>query len=215
MLWQCRSQVHPTSAPYSPNSFKPRKLSTVMPLPPFNAEGLFPDGVHPATEDELKERCVDPFTTSRTRQPVFDGLCRYRSHLGGLRLNITQWVNGSFTDETRMDPDDIDLVNFVSANEINAIPEADRPRAAELLNGCGATKSAYSCHTFLEIVFPPGHPFEPVFERQRLYWRKWWATPQDYSKPPVKSPAPHRGSKGIILMTVGSPTAAPTINAKL
>ena len=186
-----------------------------MPLPTFNAEGLLPDGVHPATEDELKERCVDPFPTSRTRQPVFDGFCRYRSDLGGLGLNITQWVDGSFTDESRIDPDDIDLVNFVSANEINAIPAPDRSRASALLNGRGATKAAYSCHTFLETVFPPGHLFEPVFERQRLYWRKWWSTPQDYSKPPVKTPAPHRGSKGIILMTVGTPTAAPTINTNL
>lgn len=186
-----------------------------MPLPTFNAEGLLPDGVHPATEDELKERCVDPFTTSRTRQPVFDGFCRYRSDLGGLGLNITQWVDGSFTDESRIDPDDIDLVNFVSANEINAIPAPDRPRAAALLNGRDATKAAYSCHTFLGTVFPPGHLFEPVFERQRLYWRKWWSTPQDYSKPPVKAPAPLRGSKGIILMTVGAPAAAPTINTNL
>ncbi len=186
-----------------------------MPLPPFNSRGLLPDGVHAATEDELKERCVDPFPTSRTRQPVFDGFCRYRSDLGGLSLNITQWVDGSFTDESRIDPDDIDLVNFVSANEINAISAPDRSRAAALLNGRGATKAAYSCHTFVATVFPPGHPFEPMFERQRLYWRKWWSTPQDYSKPPVKTPAPHRGSKGIVLMTIGTPTAAPTINTSL
>jgi hypothetical protein len=186
-----------------------------MPLLPLNREGLLPEGVHPATEDELKERCVDPFPTSRTRKPVFDGFCRYRRDLSGLGLNITQWVDGSFTDGNRLDPDDIDLVNFVSASEINAIPAPDRPHATALLNGRGATKADYSCHTFLETVFPPGHVFEPIFERQRLYWRKWWAMPQDYSKPPVKTPAPHRGSKGIVLMTVGTPTAAPTINTNL
>lgn len=186
-----------------------------MPLPPFNAKGLLPDGIHPATEGEFKERCVDPFTTSRTRQLVFDGLCRYRKDLTGLGVNITQWVDGSFTDESRVDPEDIDLVNFVSAHEINAIPAPHQPRAAALLNGRDVTKSTYSCHTFLETVFPPGHPFEPVGERQRLYWRKWWSTPQDYSKPPVKTPAPHRGSKGIVAMTVGAPSAAPTINPNL
>ena len=186
-----------------------------MLLPAFNAEGLLPDGVHPATEDDFKERCVDPFTTSRTRQPVFDGFCRYRSDLGGLGLNITQWIDGSFTDKSRIDPDDIDLVNFVSANEINAIPATDRPRATALLSGGNATKAAYSCHTFLETFFPPGHPFEPAFENQRRYWRKWWATPQDYSQPPVKTPAPHRGSKGIVLMTIGTSAAAPNINTNL
>lgn len=186
-----------------------------MSLPTFTSQGLLPDGVHPATEDELKERCVDPFPMSRTRQTVFDGFCRYRSDLSGLGLNITQWVDGSFTDETRLDPDDIDLVNFVSASEVNAIPTQDQARAASLLNGRDATKSAYSCHSFLETVFPAGHLFEPIFERQRLYWRRWWSTPQDYSKPPAKTPAPHRGSKGIVLMNVGTTTSAPTVNTNL
>jgi hypothetical protein len=186
-----------------------------MSLPIFTKQGLLPDGVHPATEDELKERCVAPFLASRTRLAVFDGFCRYRSALSGLGVNITQWVDGSFTDETRVDPDDVDLVNFVSADEVNAISASDRPRVNELLNGRDATKAAYSCHTFLEIVFPAGHPFEPSFERQRLYWRRWWSTPQDYSKPPIKTPAPHRGRKGIVLMNVGSPTAAPSINSNL
>jgi len=186
-----------------------------MSLPTFTVNGILPDGVHAASEDDLEERCVDPFPTSRTRHPVFQGFCRYRSDLNGLGLNITQWVDGSFTDETRLDPDDIDLVNFVSAIEINAIPPPNRSSAAALLNGRETTKTTYSCHTFLETVFPTGHPFEPIFERPRLFWRKWWATSQDYTKPPVKTPAPLRGSKGIVLMTVGTPTSAPTINHKL
>lgn len=186
-----------------------------MPLPNFTTEGLLPDGVHPATEDELKERCVDPFATSRTRQPVFNGFCRYRNELVGLGLNVTQWVDGSFTDETRVDPDDIDLVNFVDAAEVNAIAALERPRAAALLNGRDATKTSYSCHSFLEIVFPAGHIFAAKFEQKRLYWRRWWSTPQDYSKPPMKTPAPHRGSKGIVLMTVGSSAQAPAINTNL
>jgi hypothetical protein len=186
-----------------------------MPLPTFTADGLLPDGVHPATEDELKERCVDPFPASRTRQPVFDGFRRYRNDLNGLGLNITQWVDGSFVDESRLDPDDIDLVNFVGAAELNAIPVADQPRAAALLDGRDATKGAYSCHTFLEVTFPPGHPFAPIREQRRREWRHCWAMPQDYSKPPVKTPAPHRGRKGFLSMVVGNPALAPTINTNL
>lgn len=186
-----------------------------MTLPTFNAEGLLPDGVHPAIEEELKERCVDPFATSRTRQPVFDGFRRYRNDLSSLGLNITQWVDGSFVDESRLEPDDIDLVNFVNAAEVNAISVADRPRATALLDGREATKGTYSCHTFLEIVFPPGHPFAPNCEQQRRYWRHFWAMPQDYSKPPVKTPAPNRGRKGFLSMVVGNPALAPTINTNL
>jgi hypothetical protein len=186
-----------------------------MSLPTFTAEGLLPDGVHPATEDELKERCVDPFPTSRTRQPVFDGFCRYRADLSGLGLNITQWADGSFMDSTRLDPDDIDLVNFISEAEVNSIPVANRPRAAALLDGRDATKTSYSCHTFLEIAFPPGHPFAPICEQQRRQWRHFWGMPQDYSKPPVKTPAPHRGRKGFVSMVVGDSVLAPNINTNL
>jgi hypothetical protein len=186
-----------------------------MSLPDFNTEGLLPDGVHPSTEDELKERCVDPFTTSRTRQPVFDGFCLYRNALNSLGLNITQWVDGSFVDESRIDPDDIDLVNFVGADELNAIPVADRPRVAALLDGRDTTKVAYSCHTFLEVAFPPGHPFALIQEQRRREWRHCWAMPQDYSRPPIKTPAPYRGRKGFLSMVVGNSSLAPTISTNL
>jgi hypothetical protein len=183
-----------------------------MPLPSFNAEGVLPNGVHHATEAEVRERLVDSFPTSASRQPIFEGFCRYRVDLSGLGLNVTQWVDGSFTDATRLDPDDIDLVNYVSADEVNAIPAPDRARAVALLNGRENTKATYSSHTFLETVFPAGHPFEPLFENRRVYWRKWFAIPQDYSKPPNKTPAPHRGAKGIVSMTVGTTPSAPKIN---
>ena len=183
-----------------------------MPLPAFSSEGLLPDGVHPATEADLRSRCVDQFPASVMRGPVLDGFLRYRADVGRLGINITQWVDGSFTDATRLDPDDIDLANFASADEINALSAAAQHSAALLLNGRKCTKTSYSCHTFLLIFFPPGHPFAPNFEVQRRYWRDWFATPQDYSKPPLKTPAPHRGRKGIVHMTVGDPASAPQVN---
>ena len=91
----------------------------------------------------------------------------------------------------------------------------ERTVAGMLLGAGRATTAGYSCHTFLEIVFPPGHPYETAFEQRRLYWRHWFSTPQDYSNPPSKVPAPHRGRKGIVEMTVGDSAAAPAINPNL
>lgn len=185
-----------------------------MPLPNFTIEDLLPPGVHAATEIDVQERCVDPFPDSLTRRDIYEGFCGYRRDLEALGVNLTQWVDGSFTDRTRLDPEDIDLVNFAKSSEISGLDVTNQTRAVELLNGREQTKAAYSCHTFLVVIFPLGHPLESHFEGQRKYWRQVWSTPQDYSKPPVKSPAPHRGSKGIIAMTVGDNAKAPTIETR-
>lgn len=186
-----------------------------MPLPDFDVNNLLPSGVHFATEAEVKERCVDPFPTSVTRSQVFDGLCNYRRDIEALGFNVTQWVDGSFTDRSRLDPEDIDLVNYLKANEVNSIPAGSRDRVRALLNGREGTKTQYLCHTFLEFVFPLGHPLEPFAEKRRKEWRKFWATPQDYSNPAVKTPAPHRGNKGIIEMKIGDAARAPAIDSTL
>jgi hypothetical protein len=182
-----------------------------MSLPDFNSQGLLPEGIHRASEDEVKERCVDAFPESRSRRTIFDGLCRYRAAASALSLNITQWVNGSFTDQTRMNPEDVDLVNYVLADDLKHLTPAEENAVEALLNGFETTKPKYRCHSFLEIVFPPGHGFEADFEGQRRYWSSLWSTPQDYSQPPEKKEAPHRGKKGILLMTVGDADLAPNI----
>lgn len=186
-----------------------------MPLPEFQPNGLLPEGVHPATEDELKARCVAPFATSRTRPNLFEGFQRYRQELDSLYLDVTQWVDGSFVDQTRLDPDDIDIVNFVDSSGLQNIPVDDQPKASQLLSGGETTKAEYHCHTYLVIAFPAEHPFAENFDERRRYWRKWWSRPQDYSSPPSKRPAPHRGPKGFVAMTVGSEAAAPRIQTDL
>jgi hypothetical protein len=185
-----------------------------MPLPAFTAKGLLPDGVHPATEAELKDRCVDPFPGSKTRADIFAGFVRYRQAVAGFGLNVTQWVDGSFVDSTRVNPEDVDVVNFAHATEVNNLPPAMRVGVTNtLLNAKESTQPVYSTHTFLEIRFPTGHVFAAGAEAQRIYWRRWFATPQDYSHYSVKRPAPQRGRKGIVQMTIGNPTLAPAIAA--
>jgi hypothetical protein len=184
-----------------------------MALPDFNSNDLIPDGVHTATKADFEQRFVTPFPNSVTRQVIFDGLVRYQADLVALGLDITQWIDGSMVDRSRLDPDDVDLVNFLDESTANAVPPSLQARAADLLDGRDVTKVHYHCHTFLEIVFPHGHQFALMFEQRRQYWRKWWAMPQDYSNPPLKTQAPSRGSKGFVAMTVGNnPASAPNVN---
>jgi hypothetical protein len=182
-----------------------------MSLPDFNHQGLLPEGLHRASEDEVRERCVESFPESNSRHAVFDGFCRYRAAAATLGLNITQWVNGSFTDKTRLDPEDVDLVSFVRSEELTHLTTTEEAGIQTLLNGFETTKLEFRCHSFLEIQFPPEHEFAAQSEGQRRYWSALWSTPQDYSQPPEKKPAPQRGKKGIVSMTVGNPHFAPDI----
>ncbi len=182
-----------------------------MPLPELNRQGLLPEGVHPAVEDDLKARFVDPYPASSTRQKIYGNFCRYRVDVADLGLCVTQWVDGSFVDGTKLDPDDVDVINYCESSALNALDAAVQKRIQPLLNGHGSTKDGYNTHTFLEIRFAAGHPFSAAFDAQRKYWRDWFSRPQDYSGT-EKRPAPWRGRKGIVQMSIGKPSHCPVIS---
>jgi hypothetical protein len=137
-----------------------------MSLPDFNTEGLLPDGVHPATEDELKERCVDSFTLSRSRNVIFQGLCTYRQELASLGICATQWIDGSFVDQKRRDPEDVDLVNFCDQAFINSLPVTSQQRIGEIIGAGSKTIQTHHCHTFVVMKYPDGHPMASKFEEK-------------------------------------------------
>lgn len=182
-----------------------------MPLPFYGPNGLLPDGVHAATTQELESRCVSPFPTSMTRAGIFTAFTSYQDALAVLGLNVTQWVDGSFVDQSRLDPEDVDVVNFCDSANLNTVSAAHGTSIIALLNGGKATQATYKTHTFLRVHFPAGHVMGANFEAQRKYWRDWFATPQDYTGP-AKVPAPHRGRKGIVQMSVGNATLCPTVS---
>jgi hypothetical protein len=183
-----------------------------MPLPDFGPNGLLPDGVHPATRQDLEGRCVTPFAASTTRAGIFTAFSGYQDAVAGLGLNVTQWVDGSYVDQSRLDPEDVDVVNFADSADLNAAAATEGgSQITAFLGGREATKIAYRTHSFLVVHFPDGHALAGSFEPQRKYWRKWLATPQDYTGP-LKVPAPHRGRKGIVQMTVGNAILCPAVS---
>ena len=182
-----------------------------MPLPELNQQGLLPEGVHPAEEEDLKARFVTPFASSAKRQKIYRKFTRYRADVAAIRLCVTQWVDGSFVDGTRLDPDDVDVVNYCESSALNDMDPSVQKRIWLLLNGRDSTKTEYDTHTFLEIRFPVGHPFAASFDAHRKYWRDWFSRPQDYTGI-VKVPAPWRGRKGIVQMSIGDPSLCPVIS---
>lgn len=182
-----------------------------MGLPKFNEYGLLPDGVHQTTLAEFKERFVEEFSDSDRRDKVCTGLVRYQNDIETSGVHATQWIDGSFIDQTRAQPEDVDLVNFCDSANINSVDARIRSQVTDLLVGGESTKAAYHTHTFLVVRFPPGHKYEARFEAMRKYWRDWFAVPQDYSQT-HKTPAPWRGSKGIVQMSVGDANLCPFVS---
>ena len=182
-----------------------------MPLPRFGQNDLLPDGVHFANETDLYDRCVREFAASTTRAKIYGNLIQYQKAIVSVGLHATQWVNGSFVDRARIDPEDVDLVNFLDASELNELSRNFQNQATQLLNGLTATKKAFDTHSFLVVKFPSGHPLEAQFERARQYWRRWFATAQAYSGE-RKDPSPSRGRKGIVQMYAGEGRLCPEVS---
>ncbi len=133
-----------------------------MALPNFNAQALLPEGVHPATAGDLKDRFVTPFPASGRRQKVFGNFCRYQAAVAALGVHATQWVDGSFVDQSRLEPDNVDAVNFCEFSALNALSPAAQLQITPLLDGRESTKTAYDTHTFLVIRFLPGIFLKPA-----------------------------------------------------
>ncbi len=181
-----------------------------MALPSLNAHGLLPEGVHAGTPDGLHERFVMDFTASETRPSLHAGLMRYRRDLLALGIHATQWIDGSFVDGTRSDPEDVDVVNFCHAGVLDRLPSTSRLLTLSLLTVRDGMQGLYGVHAFLVPVFPRRHPRWSGFEDRRRYWRRWLALPQDYTGG-SKRPAPARGEKGLVQLTLGDVTLCPQI----
>lgn len=183
-----------------------------MPLPEFNSHGLLPDGVHYATLDELRERCVDQFPRSATRPQVFANFLRFRQALENLGLPLTQWVDGSFVDQTRLDPTDIDVVSFCESELYSELSDSTREQVLVLLTERKITKPQYQIDSFLVIEFVYDNYMWGEFEKARRYWRQWFSQPLSYANPKIKQPDKQRGRKGIVQVTLGDAKLCPRID---
>lgn len=183
-------------------------------IPPFEPRQgypfeVLPDGVFACDEATLRARFVHHFPSSTRRPKICDGflrLCAEAAHFG---LGFTLWVDGSFV-EAKPEPGDVDLVSFIDAASINALPPDVQDRIEALLNAREATKALYHTHTFLLPTYPQDHPDYADFERNRSYWRKWWGTTRDHDPTTGQPWIAH--PKGFIEMTVGVRARAPSVS---
>ena len=74
-------------------------------LPPFDAEGLLPAGIHEGTFDEILERCG----FNRQRVELLEKLNEYLRELAQWPLAQAVLIDGSFA-TSHLEPNDIDVI---------------------------------------------------------------------------------------------------------
>jgi len=84
---------------------------------------LMPHQIHRIEAAEFKTEFVEKLPLSGTRSRLFHSLLGYNSDLVGLlKMPLRQWLNGSFV-ATKLNPEDIDVVNFVDNQAFDKNPD--------------------------------------------------------------------------------------------
>lgn len=83
-----------------------------MPIPPFNDQGLLPEGIYECTPDEVHKR-FGSFQGSDQRANLWTRFREFYAEAKASGLVVALILNGSFV-TAKPDPNDIDLVLVVS-----------------------------------------------------------------------------------------------------
>lgn len=133
---------------------------------------LLEGGLHVLTWAQLRELCVERFSTSLSRRYIMEGLEEVVRRLQTAGVMGEVWVNGSFLTE-KVDPKDVDYLIRVSADayDSNATVRAavDWATSDELV-------ASRCCDGYKWIEYPAGHPLFSESEESRVYWTGFFGT---------------------------------------
>lgn len=86
----------------------------------FNTEGLLEPGFHEIDRKKFKDIFVSAFTTSQTRQTIYDSFVQWEKKLISQYKIYEIWIDGSFS-TSKVNPNDMDIVVFVHAVDYNKL----------------------------------------------------------------------------------------------
>ena len=178
-------------------------------VPPFNKDGVLPDGIYDCGEELLKTRFVSQFPNSSTRDMICNGFLDYRGEVNCVVEAAIQWVDGSFVTE-KLDPRDVDVITFCDYEYFSTASGNQQKAIMDLLNAKEGTKAEYSTHSFFVPVCSPEHPFYSKYEDVRHYWRKQLGRTKTIRLPSGEIVKRSR-RKGFLKMILGDPDEAPII----
>lgn len=150
-----------------------------MSLPPFDDDGVLPQGGHAATPEELYTRFVVDFPSSATRFSIHDFWQRHREALQDLLPVHGQWIDGSFASD-KTDPADADIVSFIDGPAFDALPRHRQLLVRQLLLGTH-TEALWRCDSHPVVVYPDDHPGHRHSELAMRWWRRYFGSRRDGS----------------------------------
>lgn len=133
---------------------EPVSATTKIDHPP-----LLDPGVHIFTLQQLRERFVDPFRQNGRRLELLSRFTMLISRIRDIGIPCDIWLDGSFV-TTKEEPDDLDVVVFISRIAINGLSKEKLAMAYELQNR-PLMRARYACDIYVE----------PADEQERrIYW---------------------------------------------
>lgn len=171
-------------------------------VPGFDNRGLLPEGVHEVRESDIGAQLAD----TAARQQLFSGFVQLRRDAEALGLAGTQWVDGSFV-TSKAELGDLDVVTFCDYDLLNRLGPSIQAFYGQALSAKQASIPTYGCDTYALPACGDAHPYFPVFDKMRRYWRKHFAT--------VHDPLTGRTiaeDKGFVSLSFGDPSLVPTVS---
>lgn len=142
-------------------------------IPAFNHHGVLPAGRYPTQVGEVERRFVQMFPASPTRTDLYAGWRERRGLLFGVVVVHSEWLDGSFV-TAKSDARDVDVVTYIEASHLAALPIPDRQRVLELTVG-SRPQLEFGCHSFLVVMYPEPHAQHQQYLTERGYWDRWWS----------------------------------------
>lgn len=184
---------------------------------PVNEEDpyrVLPSGVYPADLNNLKERFVTAFPESISRKRILKNFSKLLHETVRFDISMVHWVDGSYL-TSKTNPNDIDMVTFARAEDLNALSHDGRYFFDRCINGKNETKRLYDTHSFLCVLHPPDHPRHALSENTRRYFRKWFGHTRR-----LKDPHREEGEllpehpKGMVSLVTGDAAATPSVSTE-
>lgn len=94
-------------------------IETAKGIPEFDENGNLPHKCYEVTLEEIKEKLVDNFPNSKTRQSRYEGFLKFYDELTkNVDSCIQILIDGSFV-ESQLNPFDIDLVIIIDSELVD------------------------------------------------------------------------------------------------
>lgn len=138
----------------------------------LGANGLLPTGLVKVSAEQVHEYFVAPFTTSTTRQRLYDQWLLHRQAIEVVIPIERQWLNGSFVTH-KVDPADIDVVTFIDGESLNALGLPRQAVLGDLMAG-HSTRDRWGIDSFLVPTYAEGHPDRTAARKVEGTWRRMW-----------------------------------------